>query len=103
MDVLIWVRSRLPPGSVIGSNDGSLLMLIPAVAGTWTFVPFGDRSMASNEEILTRYLLVCRLEGRTWYETETELGTDLGFKANASSLPKSRLLEGVKLLTVSHQ
>src|SRR5207249_931355 len=86
IDVLLWVRSHLPLDSVIGSNDGNLLMLIPAIAGTWTFVPMGTRSMASNAEILTRYLLLCRLEGRTWQETETDLRLDLGFRVNASSL-----------------
>jgi hypothetical protein len=86
MDVLLWVRSHLAPDAVIGSDGGNLLTLIPAIAGTWTFVPLGDRSMASNAEILTRYLLLCRVQGRTWQETETELTSDLGFKANSSSL-----------------
>jgi hypothetical protein len=81
MEVLLWARSHLPADVVIGSNDGNLLTLIPAIAGTWTFVPLGDRSMASDKEILTRYLLLCRLEGRTWYETEMNLKSDLGFKS----------------------
>ena len=34
IDVLSWVRSHLSPDSVIGSSDGNLLMLIPAIAGT---------------------------------------------------------------------
>jgi len=42
--------------------------------------------MASNAEILTRYLLLCRLEGRTWQETESELRSDLGFQADGWSL-----------------
>jgi hypothetical protein len=29
----------------------------PVIAGTWTFVPLGDRSMASNAEILTRHCI----------------------------------------------
>ena len=86
MDILFWVRSHLPPDVVIGSNDGNLLTLIPAIAGTWTFVPLGDRSMASDAEILTRYLLLCSLEGRTWQETESELRSDRGFQTNNSSL-----------------
>ena len=73
IDVLLWARAHLPPDSVIGSNDANLIGLIPAIAGTWTFVPMGPRSMASNEEILTRYSLLCRLEGRNWQEVEAEL------------------------------
>jgi hypothetical protein len=86
IDVLVWARLHLPADAVIGSNDGNLIMLIPAVAGTWTFVPLGDRSVASNAEILTRYLLLCHLEGQTWQQAEAELTSDLGFKSNDSSL-----------------
>jgi hypothetical protein len=91
IDVLSWTRSHLPPDVVIGSNDGYLLMLIPAIAGTWTFVPLGDRSMASNAEILTRYLLLCRLEGKSWQETETELRSNL--QPNVSSLSYILLMQ----------
>jgi hypothetical protein len=78
IDVLLWVRSHLPPDVVIGSDDGYLFSLIPGIAGTWTFVPVANRSMASTEEILTRYLLLCRLEGRNWPEVEAELRSDPG-------------------------
>ena len=71
---------------MIGSNDGNLLTLIPAIAGTWTFVPLGDRSMASNEEILTRYLLLCRLQGRNWQDVEKELRSDSRLHPNAFTL-----------------
>jgi hypothetical protein len=86
MDVLVWARSHLPADAVIGSNDGNLLTLIPAIAGTWTFVPLGDRSMASNDEILTRYLLLCRLQGWNWQTVETELTSDSRLHSNASAL-----------------
>ncbi len=86
MDVLLWVRSHLPPDAVIGSNDGKLILLIPPIAGTWTFVPLGDRSMASNAEILTRYLLLDRLEGSTWEDSETGLRSSLDFRSHRSSM-----------------
>jgi hypothetical protein len=38
--------------------------------------------MASNEEILTRYLLLCRLEGRNWPEVEAELSSDPGSQSS---------------------
>ena len=82
VDVLLWVRSHLPPDVVIGSNDGHLLSLTSGIAGTWTFVPVANRSLASNEEILTRYLLLCRLEGRNWPEVEAELRSDPGSQSS---------------------
>ncbi len=86
IDVLLWVRTHSSPDAVVGSKDGNLLTLIPGIAQTWTFVPLGDRSMASTEEILTRYLLLCRMEGRNWPEVEAELRSDSGFQSNASAL-----------------
>ena len=86
MDVLFWVRSHLPPDAVIGSDDSKLILLIPPIAGTWTFVPLGDRSMASNAEILTRYLLLCRLEGRTWEQAEAQLRSTLDSRSHRSSM-----------------
>jgi hypothetical protein len=76
MDVLTWLRSHEPTGSVVGSTDRDLLTLIPGITGTWTFVPLGDRSMAPNLEILTRYLMLCRLENRRWPDVESELRSD---------------------------
>lgn len=77
MDVLTWLRSHQPTtGLVVGSTDRDLLTLIPGITGTWTFVPFGARTMASNVEILTRYLMLCRLENRSWQDVETEFRSD---------------------------
>jgi hypothetical protein len=94
IDVLVWARSHLPADAVIGSNDGNLLTLIPAIAGTWTFVPLGDRSMASNEEILQRYLLLCRLEGWNWQKVEIELRSDSHLHPNAFSLAYILVMQG---------
>jgi hypothetical protein len=76
IDVLTWLRSHEPSGSVVGSADRDLLTLIPGVTGAWSFVPLGDRSMAPNVDILTRYLLLCRLENRSWPDIESELTSD---------------------------
>jgi hypothetical protein len=73
IDILLWARSHLSPDTVIGANDANLIGLIPAVAGTWTFVPMGVRSMASTEEIIKRYSLLSRIEGRSLQDAEAEL------------------------------
>jgi hypothetical protein len=93
IDVLTWLRSHAPAGLVLGSTDRDLLSLIPGIAGTWTFVPLGDRSMASTPEILTRYLMLSRLEGKTWSNVERELRADEGFRSGASSLSYALVME----------
>ena len=50
-----WLRRTTPQGSVIGSLDEEVVTLLPTLASRWTFVPLGDRSMATSEEILFRY------------------------------------------------
>ena len=79
MDALLWLRSRIPPDTVVGSTDGDVLTLIPGITGTWTFVPVGDLSMATSTEILLRYLVLCRLEGRDWRDVESNLTSNRGF------------------------
>jgi hypothetical protein len=59
------LRGRIAAGSVVGSTDPQVLTLLPAISTLWTFVPRGDRSQASNDEILRRYLLLRKLEGAT--------------------------------------
>ena len=93
MNVLVWLRSRIDPDTVVGSSDGALLALIPAVAGTWTFVPAAGGSAASNTEILTRYLMLARLQGRNWPDAETELRSDSGLKLGPSSLSYILILQ----------
>jgi hypothetical protein len=107
IDVLVWVRSHLPPDAVIGSNDVNLIELIPAIAGNWTFVPMGGRSMATDEDILTRYSLLCRIEGRSWQEVEAALRLPGFREGKAMSLsyalvmeqrPSSRSIETAKAI-----
>lgn len=61
--LLLWARRNLPSDSVISSGDPAVALLIPAIAGTWNFVPVGDRTMATKDEILIRYILASKLEG----------------------------------------
>lgn len=63
--VLVWLRENVPPESVVGSLDSELIALTPGVAGTWCFVPVGDRSVATDREILTRAVIAGWLESRT--------------------------------------
>jgi hypothetical protein len=93
IEVLTWLRSHVPGGMVLGSTDRDLLSLIPGITGTWNFVPLGDRSMASTPEILTRYLMLSRLEGKNWSDVERELRADQGFQSDASSLGYALVLE----------
>lgn len=93
MDVLIWLRSHEPAGTVVGSSDRDLLTLIPGITGSWTFVPLGDRSMASNSEALKRYLMLCRLENRTWQDIENEFTAEENSAPNISFLSYTLVMQ----------
>lgn len=53
----------LPPGAVVAASDRDTFTTLPALTSMWTFVPLGDRTQAAHREILTRYLIVRKLEG----------------------------------------
>src|SRR5207244_986516 len=63
--MLELLRQRIDSASVVGSSDPQVLTLLPAITTLWTFVPLGDRTQASNDEILRRFLLIRKLEGAT--------------------------------------
>jgi len=48
---------------VVGVLDEQIRALLPATTRHWSFVPIGFRSLASNEEILTRFVTVAKLSG----------------------------------------
>lgn len=48
---------------VIGVLDEEIRALLPAFTRHWSFVPVGFRTLASNEEILTRFVIIARLTG----------------------------------------
>src|SRR5207302_1611764 len=61
--VLRSIRDHLPPQLVVATTDLTLLPMIPVSTGNWVFVPCGDCTQADDQEILTRYVIACRLEG----------------------------------------
>lgn len=72
-ELVAWIRDHVEPGKVVGTTDTEVLLLLPPVGGTWNFVPVGGRSMASDQEILKRYLTLSKIEQRTWEEVKTAL------------------------------
>jgi hypothetical protein len=56
---------RIGTASVVGSSDPEVITLLPAITTLWNFVPLGVRTLASNDEILRRFLLIRKLEGAT--------------------------------------
>lgn len=56
---------RMGTASVVGSSDPQVITLLPAITTLWNFVPLGVRTLASNDEILRRFLLIRKLEGAT--------------------------------------
>jgi len=65
--LLEWIDGNLPVDSVIGTSDLSLIVLIP-LKGRWTFVPSGNRTSVSDDEILTRYLIASSLSDTSYSE-----------------------------------
>jgi hypothetical protein len=47
---------RIGTASVVGSSDPQVITLLPAITTLWNFVPLGVRTLASNDEILRRFL-----------------------------------------------
>jgi hypothetical protein len=73
MATMTWIREHLPTEAVVGSSDDRFFMLIPVVTGNWNFVPIATRSMATKQEILMRYLLVAKMEGKQWDQVLADL------------------------------
>jgi len=73
MEMVQWLRGHEIQHRVIGTTDPDLCVLIPALTTNWTFVPVADRTMASQNEILTRYLVVARLAGNNSSEVAANL------------------------------
>ncbi len=77
--LLAWLAENVDAREVVGTTDLKLNALIPARAGTWNFVPIADRSMGTFQEIIDRYVIVSKLEGKTLGEmlaTLSERGED---------------------------
>jgi hypothetical protein len=80
------LRERIADGSVVGSTDPQVLTLLPAISTLWTFVPLGDRSQASNDDILRRFLLLRKLEGKTISDVHADFEQTYPSKKNDRSL-----------------
>jgi hypothetical protein len=65
MGMVETLGERIAAGSVVGSTDLQVLTLLPVIGTLWTFVPLGDRSQASIDEIFRRFLFARKLEGAT--------------------------------------
>ena len=63
--MLETLRGWIDTASVVGSSDPQVITLLPAITTLWNFVPLGVRTLASNDEILRRFLLIRKLEGAT--------------------------------------
>jgi hypothetical protein len=73
MVVLRWLRDHVPQDRVVGCLDARVTTLIPTVCGHWNFVPIGARSMATDHEILVRYLLAAHWEGEDPQQVRDDL------------------------------
>jgi hypothetical protein len=67
------LKTVAPSGSTIGCSDTDILMVMPAESSFWNFVPYGDRTLASNKEILLRYLILRKIEGASEADVRREL------------------------------
>ena len=54
---------RLDHPMVVGALDTEIRALLPALTKHWSFVPIGMRTLASNEEIVARFVVVAKLSG----------------------------------------
>lgn len=72
-ELLAWLGARGDAGDVVGTTDLKLNALIPTLAGTWNFVPIADRSMGSYQEIIDRYVVISKLEGKNLDEMLAKL------------------------------
>ncbi len=69
--LLDWVRANLPRDQVIGTVNPELILLIPAIAPDYTYVPSGLRSLTSSDEIVERYFELDCLLGLSPHQVES--------------------------------
>lgn len=71
IELLQWVRSNVPAGSVIGTVDPELILMIPAMGPNFTYVPTGLRSLTPTSEIIDRYYEIAALLGLSVSQVES--------------------------------
>ena len=70
IELLKWAQSNLPVGSVIGTVDPDLMLMIPVMGANFTYVPPGLRSLTPTDEIIDRYYQLASLLGLSKEEVE---------------------------------
>jgi len=70
---LEWARDHTPTDAVLGTLDLHMTLMNPAISGRWNFVPIAIRSMASDDEIVKRYLIVAAMLGMSQSEVDLSL------------------------------
>ena len=90
---LEWARDHTPADAVLGTLDLHMTLMNPAISGRWNFVPIAIRSMASDEEIVKRYLIVAAILGMSQPEVDLKLmeRTSLDLKGGETIAPCSPL------------
>jgi len=68
-----WIREHIPVDKVIGTTDPELVMLLPGIAGNWTFMPMATRSMADGVEDMKRYFILAQLESVDLEQAKAQL------------------------------
>jgi hypothetical protein len=71
IELLKWAQSNVPTGSVIGTVDPNLILLIPAISANFTYVPSGLRSLTPTAEIVKRYYELASLLDLSPQEVES--------------------------------
>lgn len=73
MQLVLWIRSHVPPERVVGTISPRLICLIPALTPEYTYVPNGVRSMTSTPEMLRRYYELAAAEGLSQEEVTRQI------------------------------
>jgi hypothetical protein len=84
IELLKWVAKNLPSGSVIGSVDPEMILMIPAMGANFNYVPAGLRSLTPTSEIDGRYYQLAFLLNMP--ATEVESAADIPYHHTDRSL-----------------
>lgn len=77
-ELIRWMLKNVPAQDVVGTTDPELITLLPVLTANWNFLPAGERTSASDEEILRRYLLLGYLQRKELPTLESDLGRPHG-------------------------
>lgn len=77
-DLIRWLNTNTPTGSVVVSNELDLNMVLPVSTHNSVLVSNGSRSSATNHELVERYLLASRLTGTPAEQVRQQLLSGAG-------------------------